>query len=342
MPDGTKIVSAVSSGVSAWAKTAKVTVKQPDGSPIRYFLKVACGWSAKALCEGEYESQLVIEATVGPGFGPRARSWGVYESHGTQYYFFLGDFHDMDMNTAPEPAPFVEKIAQLHQSGKSPNGQFGFHCATVCGQFQRTVPWETTWAASFTHLLGDVHRYDNLVNPHWPEYDRAYKLMIDKVIPRVLGALQSDGRTLEPVLIHGDIWEQNVGIDMETGETLIFDPGCTYAHNEMEFGTWRGSWASYFNNPVYQRLYQTHIPPSEPAEEWDDRNRIYALHININDSAGHPRSTSRQVAFNDMLFLIEKYCPANLEADPKLGKYDPEQDISVTGAYVPHIVHQLE
>lgn len=40
MPSGTKIVSAVSSGVSAWAKTAKVTVTQPDGSPKRYFLKV--------------------------------------------------------------------------------------------------------------------------------------------------------------------------------------------------------------------------------------------------------------------------------------------------------------
>lgn len=43
-----------------------------------------------------------------------------------------------------------------------------------------------------------------------------------------------------------------------------------------------------------------------------------------------------------MLFLIEKYCPEEIEADPELGKYDPQQDISVTGAYVPHIVRQLE
>jgi len=40
MPAGTKIVSAVSSGVSAWAKTGKVAVVQPDGSPKIYFLKV--------------------------------------------------------------------------------------------------------------------------------------------------------------------------------------------------------------------------------------------------------------------------------------------------------------
>lgn len=43
-----------------------------------------------------------------------------------------------------------------------------------------------------------------------------------------------------------------------------------------------------------------------------------------------------------MLFLIEKYFPTELEADPGLGRYDPQQDISVTGAYIPHVVQQLE
>lgn len=43
-----------------------------------------------------------------------------------------------------------------------------------------------------------------------------------------------------------------------------------------------------------------------------------------------------------MLFLIEKYFPEELEADESLGKYDPQQDIAVTGVYVPHVVHQLE
>lgn len=80
---------------------------------------------------------------------------------------------------------------------------------------------------------------------------------------------------------------------METGDTILFDPGSTYAHNEMEFGTWRASWAYYFNSPVYMRLYQRHIEPSEPVEEWDDRNRLYSLHPYLNDSAGHPGSISR-------------------------------------------------
>jgi protein-ribulosamine 3-kinase len=40
MPEGAKVVSAESWGVSAWNKTAKISVIFPDGSQKRYFLKV--------------------------------------------------------------------------------------------------------------------------------------------------------------------------------------------------------------------------------------------------------------------------------------------------------------
>ena len=41
MPTGAKIVSAESCGISAWTKTAKVSVILPDGSLKRYFVKVS-------------------------------------------------------------------------------------------------------------------------------------------------------------------------------------------------------------------------------------------------------------------------------------------------------------
>ena len=40
MSSGTNVVSSESCGVSAWTKTAKVSVILPDGSPKSYFLKV--------------------------------------------------------------------------------------------------------------------------------------------------------------------------------------------------------------------------------------------------------------------------------------------------------------
>ena len=148
---------------------------------------------------------------------------------------------------------------------------------------------------SFTHQLKDVIKYDNETNGPWPEYDAARKQLIDVAIPRLLGALQSDGREMRPTFIHGDLWEQSIGIDRETGETIVFDAGCLYAHNEMECGKWRCSWAFHFKSPVYMRLYQRHFEPSDPVEEWDDRNRLCSIHLYSNDSAGHSGSVSRQM-----------------------------------------------
>lgn len=42
-------------------------------------------------------------------------------------------------------------------------------------------------------------------------------------------------------------------------------------------------------------------------------------------------------AYNDMLYLCEKYGPSD-----SLERYDPEKDISVTGAYLPFVMKQLE
>jgi len=255
--------------------------------------KCATGQGARALAEGEFYSASAIDALV-PGLVPKPAGWGEYHNGESQVYFFLGDFHDMDFSAAPEPGLFTSQIAELHRRGTSPNGMFGFPVSTVCGKMERTVVWEKSWAKSFTHQLKDVIRFDNETNGPWPEYDAACKQLIDVAIPRLLGALQSDGREITPALIHGDLWERNIGIDMETGETVVFDPGSTYAHNEMEFGTWRCSWAFYFNSPIYMRLYQRHHEPSEPVEEWEDRNRLYSIHPYLNDSAGHPGSVSRQ------------------------------------------------
>ncbi|KAL8801182.1 MAG: hypothetical protein Q9182_004630 [Xanthomendoza sp. 2 TL-2023] len=336
MPKGTQIVSAESHGISAWTKTARITAVLGDGTRKRFFLKCATGQGARPLVEGEFHSAAAIDAVV-PGLVPKVAGWGEYDNGKTHTYFFLGDYHDMDFSAAPDPESFMSQIANLHRNGKSPNGMFGFDVPTACGKMERTVIWEKSWAKSFTHQLQDVIKYDNEANGPWVEYDAACQQLIDGVIPRLLGALQSDGREITPALIHGDLWERNIGVDKETGQTVLFDPGCTYAHNEMEFGTWRCTWAFYFNSPVYMRHYQRYIEPSEPVDEWDDRNRLYSIHPYLNDSAGHPGSLSRQIAYNDMLYLCEKYAPSDC-----LEKYDPEKDVSLTGAYVPFTMKQLE
>lgn len=236
MPKGTKILSAEPSGTSAWTRPAKVSVVLPDGTPARFFLKCSSGQGARGLAEGEFHSASDINAVV-EGFVAKPIGWGEYFNGDTQVYFFLGMFHDMDLYTPPEPEEFVSLLVELHDNGASPNGMFGYGVSTVCGRIARTARWEESWAVAFSHSLRDVIKYDNETNGVDSAYDAACKQLIDVVIPRLLGVLQSEGRSITPTLIHGDLWERNIGIDMETGGIVVFDPGCTYAHNEMEFGT---------------------------------------------------------------------------------------------------------
>lgn len=244
------------------------------------------------MTEGEYHSLRLIASNPATS-SPKPVSWGKYQFDGQpETFFVVSTFHDMDLETAPDPARFAAHTAAMHDV-TSPNGKFGFEVTTACGRVERTVAWESSWAVSFSHLFRNAFEADIATNGSWPAFDLAYNQMLELVIPRLLGALQSDGRHIRPALVHGDFWEHNIGIDRETGQTIIFDPGCVFGHNEFDFGIWRCFWTTYFTSPAYLEAYQQLVKPSEPAEEWDDRNRLYSIWIHIIQSAGHPGSQAR-------------------------------------------------
>ena len=108
----------------------------------------------------------------------------------------------------------------------------------------------------------------------------------EKVIPRLVGALESEGRSVKPCLIHADLWEGNTGTSYETGDVYVFDSGAFYAHNEMEIGDWRCHY-NKIHNKIYTRTYLKFFGPSEPKGEWDDRNRMYSIYFNLIYSVNH-------------------------------------------------------
>lgn len=62
-----------------------------------------------------------------------------------------------------------------------------------------------------------------------------------KVMTRTSSLLDLfDGVDVEPRLIHGDLWEGNVGtVEGSPDERVVlFDPAAYYAHSEAEFGMW--------------------------------------------------------------------------------------------------------
>ncbi|KAI1121994.1 Fructosamine kinase-domain-containing protein [Nemania abortiva] len=326
LPKGTSVVSAENGAFSAWTKTAKIDTMR-DGTSKRYFC--ATGKLAQIHIWGEHFSASLV-AECAPECGPNPVGKGMYlNENNIPTYFYVQHFHDMDIETPPDPAGLASTMAVLHRNSESPNGMFGYPIITGRGTLDRAEHWSESWAIQFTHLLKDLIKLDNQVNGHWPEFDSACNQLMEGVIPKLLGNLQSEGRSIKPTLVHGDLWEGNVATDRETGKVIIFDfDECMYAHNEIEMGTWRCRWATHFNSAIYMQAYKREIKPSEPVEEFDDRNRLYAIKAAICDSAGHRGSESRQIAYNDMLFLCEKYAP--LES---LERYDPMKDISVTGIH---------
>lgn len=203
------------------------------------------------------------------------------------------EYHDIDTSIPPDPRELASQVAEMHRNGISPNGMFGYSVPTGDGAGVHVHHWHKTWAAAFTDLVLNIFECDRKMNGPWPQLDAAFQQVVDHVIPRLLGILESDGRSITPSLVHNDLWEGNVGTDVETGKVLAFDPGCFYGHNEVEFGTWRCQWATHFTSTSYIKAYWQEIEPSDPVEEWDDRNRLYSIRAALCDSAGHAGSKSR-------------------------------------------------
>jgi protein-ribulosamine 3-kinase len=114
------------------------------------------------------------------------------------------------------------------------------------------------------------------------------------VVPKVLGALEADRRVVKRVWIHGDLWDGNIGTDFESGEIYVFDASVYYAHNEMEIAMWRGEFNKIVAAKVYLNSYLSRMGISEPAEQFDDRNRIYSCYMLLHESACHNGSSFRE------------------------------------------------
>lgn len=329
LPKDVTFTSVESFGTSAWTVTGRVTAQGADGSIQRFFLKVAYGEHGRLMLGGEHVSSKMIYSVM-PDFIPTPYGYGRYNVQSPDTYFYLSQFIDMDVTTAPDPEDLMGKLAELHKNSQSPTGKFGFPVTTYDGNIPHRVTWESKWVDFFRNLFLHACSLDAEANEPWPELELAVRQMGEAVIPRLLGNLRQSGSNepVKPCLIHGDLWEGNRGIDMETGDSVVYDASSYFAHNEMEFGNWRSELNTFFRSKTYMAHYLRRFPAAEPVEEFDDRNRLYSIKVAINYSAMRPGSIRRKTAYNNMCYLIHKYAPIE-----GVEQYDPRSDPFVTGAH---------
>jgi len=312
LPQDLRIVSADSYGSSAWSVTARINTEKPDGTPARFFLKCTTESSGKAQLAGEFAAMSELYKTI-PSLAPKPRGYGQLRLESPPTYFFICDFVNIS-DRLPDPVGLAIRLAELHSTSISPTGKFGFYVPTYDGKLPQITDWDSSWASYFGKLLTGILRLDIEVNGPWKELEDLAERVVNEVIPRLLGALESDGRSIKPSLIHGDLWEGNIGTDLETGNIYIFDACSYYAHNEMEIGMWRTE-HHRMKAKAYKREYLRNMKPSEPADEWDDRNRLYSDKTKLMYSAHVPGTNVRNQALEDFRYLIEKY-GSPLESQP--------------------------
>ena len=264
------------------------------------------------MIEGEFESLKAIHA-ISPSFVPEPFAWGNYCQEGLERYFLLTEFREVG-EQPPDPVKFTARLADLHQRSISPTGKFGFHITTcIANLTQMTNTWEDSWETLYRDQLAHQIKMDEEKHGVWPEFQHVCRLTLNKVIPRLLRPLQSEGRSIKPCLIHGDLWDENTATDVNTGEPFVFDACAMYAHNEYELGNWRAA-RHRLNDECYFRGYKSHFPVSEPgeqdsgnkgqaqihinceaADEWDARNLLYSLGFNIATAILIPGCSQRQM-----------------------------------------------
>lgn len=244
----------------------------------------------RVMVEGEHASISEL-SKYNPSLTPIPYAKGQFRDATTPTWFFLMEY--MPINTgAPAPLPFCKQLADLHAKSVSPTGKFGFPVTTSAGPHpQPTTYWDDSWANFFSRLLRSFFEREEGLSGRSKDgaYETEFEKLLTVTIPVLLGAMQREGRTLKPSLVHGDLWEENCGEDLRTGQPKIYDPACFYGHNEYDLGMWRRPEIKF--GRAHIRQYLRHMPPSEPTEQWDDRNRLYFLKFELNHMCGYQETS---------------------------------------------------
>ena len=290
LPKGCRVVSTESHGTSFWAKTGRIVVDLADGSSKSYFIKVVLQEVGKNMVHSEFESTKAIHMLL-PDFTPEPIAWGSYETV-DDTHFYLCEFREMS-DEMPDPEIFASRLAALHNNSKSPENKFGFHMTTYNGNLPQLADWESSWETYFMKSLRLALEFELEAKGPDSDFENLLPVLFDKVIPRLLRPLESEGRSIKPTLVHGDLWYANSGIDVNTYQPLIFDACSFYAHNECklelsrivaaggtdisqdEFGQWRPICNRFGDE--YLDAYHAYVPISPPEEDYHGRLDLYKL-----------------------------------------------------------------
>ena len=243
----------------------------------------------KPMLESEFNSMCEVYNTA-PIFVPKPYTWGKLNVSNPDPNYLLSDFIEMT-NQSPDPVQLCTKLVGVHQASISPTTMLGFHVNTCQGNLAQQTTWNSSWVDYYIQLVRGAMRLNTEIIGKWKNLEQCVDRLISHVVPQVPAPLESNGRVVKSCLIHGDLWEGNIGTDSETGEIYIFDASAHYAHNEMDIAMWRGTFNRVVSSKAYINNYLSKMGISEPVEQFGDRDRIYNIYHTLHESACHKGSS---------------------------------------------------
>ncbi|KAK4153196.1 Fructosamine kinase-domain-containing protein [Chaetomidium leptoderma] len=307
LPEGGKVVSVKPSGESDYCNTYRIEVELPDGGSEVFFEKEGSGDQGWGLVESAFTSESATYEFV-PEHVPRPVSLGTYKSRPDKH-FFIARFIEMVEDDTPRPESYMAAVAALHSRsmGKAPGGKFGFPVNTRFGDLEQDNAWSDSWEEYWTRQMkGYLDREDAAHNgePH-EELERLRPLFLEKVLPRYLRPMETDGRSVTPCLIHADLWPGNVKYIGDSDTACMYDACAMWGHNEVDLGVFRNP--RYQLGKPYLKEYWKQVPISEPEEDVDSRNTLYMIRGQIMLSILYPHDPKlREIFVSNMRLLVER------------------------------------
>lgn len=226
------------------------------------------------MMAGTFESEEIFHS-YSPEHVPRPISWGNYKSDpGT--WFYLCDFHSM-VDEVPDVQEFVAILVKIHKDSMGKNSKYGFHVPTHLANIPNDNSWQISWEAWFTQAMEQMFEIEENSHGKDDELEALKKTLYEKVIPRLLRPLETGGRSIQPCLVHSDLWPGNYMPVADTNKIMIFDSCAYWVHNESDLGSWRAP--RYRMGRPFFKEYQRAMGILEPQGDWDDRNALYAVYV---------------------------------------------------------------
>ncbi|KAK4213975.1 Fructosamine kinase-domain-containing protein [Rhypophila decipiens] len=293
LPEGTTIKWAKTFVASFWAMSSKIDAVLPSGEEQSYFLKVH---NPGLISTRELLSVIPNNVPQVVAHGPCASKPG--------RAFFLAEFRDM-RDELPSASDLVSVVAAIHTK-TSPNGKFGYPVTTFSGKHPMDTRWCDTWEEYFRRCMKDTMEAELATQGPNLELQELSGKILTKVVPRLIRPMETGGRKITPVLVHGDLWHGNVSVDEKTKVPVLYDPCCFYGHNEYDFSMWRAT--RYLTSREHVDEYFKTNDRSEPQEDQDDRHALYALRSDLAVSVLWPENKDmRELAIQEMQRLVAKY-----------------------------------